>query len=115
MLAHTKKPLTESIKFYGSPQEISELRKLASTTGVIEVPADSIPAEEVSPEMVTNPQGVYLKGLRYREELTQVQVAELTGISRRHISEMKNGNRPIGKASARKLADVLHADYRVFL
>jgi len=115
MLAHTKKPLTESIKFYGSPQAISELRKLARTAGAVEAPADSISAVEVSPEMVTNPQGMYLKGLRYREELTQVQLAELTGISRRHVSEMENGKRPIGKASARKLADVLHADYRVFL
>ena len=55
MLAHTKKPLTESIKFYGSPQAINELRKFARAAGAVEAPADSIPAEEVSPEMLTNP------------------------------------------------------------
>lgn len=112
---HTRKNPLLKASNYGSPQAISELRKLAHTAGAVESPADSIPAEEVSPEMVTNPQGVYLKGLRYREELTQVQLAKLTGISRRHISEMENNKRSIGKASARKLADVLHADYRVFL
>ena len=115
MLEHTKKRHTESVRFYGSPQAISKLRKFAYTAGAVEAPADSIPAEEVSPDLLTNPHGVYLKGIRYREDLTQVQLAELTGIPRRHISEMENGKRPIGKAAARKLADVLHADYRLFL
>ena len=115
MLERTKKLPTESIKFYGTPQAISELRKLAHTTGVVEAPADSIPAAEVSPESVTNPHGVYLRGIRYREELTQLQLAELTGIPRRHISEMESGKRQIGKERAKKLAAALHADYRVFL
>ena len=74
-----------------------------------------VPAEEVSPDLVTNPHGVYLKGLRYREGLTQVQLSEITGIPRRHISEMESGKRTIGKANARKLAEALKADYRLFL
>jgi len=28
---------------------------------------------------------------------------------------MENGKRPIGKENAKKLAEVLHTDYRVFL
>jgi DNA-binding XRE family transcriptional regulator len=115
MLARTKKHPTESVKFYGSPQTIRRLRKYALSAGAIEVSADSIPVEEVSPELVANPHGVYLKGIRYREELTQEQLAELTGIPRRHISEMESGKRPIGRANARKLADALKADYRMFL
>ena len=115
MLEHTKKHHTESIRFYGTPQTISRLRKYARSAGAIEASADSIPAEEVSPELLTNPHGVYLKGLRYREELTQVQLSELAGINRRHISEMESGKRPIGKANAKKLAEVLKADYRLFL
>jgi plasmid maintenance system antidote protein VapI len=39
----------------------------------------------------------------------------MTGIHRRHISEMENGKRPIGKENAKKLAKVLNADYRMFL
>ena len=42
-------------------------------------------------------------------------LAELTGIPQRHISEMENGRRPIGKEIAKRLADVLHADYRMLL
>jgi len=115
MLEHTKKHPTESVQFYGSPQAIRRLRKYALSAGAIEVPTDSTPAEEVSPALVTNPHGVYLKGIRYREGLTQVRLAEMTGIPRRHISEMESGKRPIGKANARRLADALKADYRLFL
>jgi DNA-binding XRE family transcriptional regulator len=58
---------------------------------------------------------VSLRGLRYREGLTQQQLAERTGISRRHISEMETGKRPVGKQSARKLAEILGTDYRMLL
>jgi transcriptional regulator with XRE-family HTH domain len=63
----------------------------------------------------SNPGGVYLRGIRYREDLTQNQLAAMTGIHRRHISEMENGKRPIGKENAKKLAKVLNADYRMML
>jgi DNA-binding XRE family transcriptional regulator len=56
-----------------------------------------------------------LRGSRVKEELTQVQLSEMTGIPRRHISEMEHGKRPIGKETARKLAKALNCDYRVFL
>lgn len=59
--------------------------------------------------------GVVLAGARYKEGLTQVQLARLTGIPQRHISEMEHGKRPIGKDRARKLAEVLKVDYHVFL
>lgn len=59
--------------------------------------------------------GQVLAGARYRENLTQEELSERTGIPRRHISEMENGRRPIGKANARKLAEALNVDPRRFL
>ena len=56
-----------------------------------------------------------LRGYRTREALTQVQLAELTGIPQRHISEMEHGKRIIGKETVCKLAKALKVDYRVFL
>ncbi|WP_281184754.1 helix-turn-helix transcriptional regulator [Trichlorobacter lovleyi] len=58
---------------------------------------------------------VALKGYRYREGLTQKQLADLIGVAQHHISEMERGKRPIGKETARKLAEALKTDYRVFL
>ncbi|MDO9042827.1 MAG: helix-turn-helix transcriptional regulator [Desulfocapsaceae bacterium] len=74
-----------------------------------------IPAITINPDLETNPGGVYLRGIRYRENRTQDQLAAQTGIHRRHLSEMENGKRPIGKENAKKLAKVLNADYRLFL
>ena len=59
--------------------------------------------------------GALLKGARYKEGMTQEQLANASGIARRHISEMENNRRPIGKERAKRLAEVLKVDYRVFL
>lgn len=67
------------------------------------------------PELQDNEAGVILAGARYREGLTQRELAYKTGIPQRHISEMENGKRPIGKKNAKALANVLNADYRAFL
>jgi len=59
--------------------------------------------------------GSYLAGFRHREGMTQVELAEGSGIPRRHISEMENGKRPIGKANAKKLAEALKIDPRLLV
>jgi predicted RNase H-like HicB family nuclease len=66
------------------------------------------------PQLRENPGGTAIRGYRYREGLTQLQLAAITGISRRHISDMENGRRPIGKEDAKKLAQALNADYMMF-
>ena len=59
--------------------------------------------------------GSYLAGFRHREGITQMDLAERSGIPRRHISEMENGRRPIGKINAKKLAETLNIDPRLLL
>ena len=70
---------------------------------------------EVFPEYLGKERQVALRAYRSRENLTQRQLAELTGIPQRHISEMENGKRVIGKELAKRLSKALHADYQVFL
>ena len=70
---------------------------------------------EVFPEYIGKETQVALRAYRTREELTQKQLAELTGIPQHHISEMENGKRSISKERARKLAEALHCDYRQLL
>ena len=59
--------------------------------------------------------GRILRGLRVREDMTQKCLAEKAGLRPHHISEMEHGKRPIGKETARRLAGVLGADYRMLL
>jgi hypothetical protein len=56
-----------------------------------------------------------LIGARSKENITQIQLSELTNIPRRHISDMENGRRSIGKQNAMKLGKALNIDYRLFL
>jgi plasmid maintenance system antidote protein VapI len=80
------------------------------------VPSDeSAPWREAFPELEQNESGVMLRGARTKEGLTQRELAERSSIPQRHISEMENGKRPIGKERAKKLASVLDVSYKVFL
>ena len=70
---------------------------------------------EVFPEYQGKEPQVALRAYRTRENLTQRQLAELTGIPQRHLSEMENGKRVIGKELAKRLGKALQTDYKFFL
>ena len=113
MLEHTKKPPIE-LRFLG-PEEnrkkaISALQALGFHNA-----SDSIPWREAFKEFEGNEAGTCLVGARYKEGLTQVQLSEKTGIPQRHIAEMENGKRPIGKKNAKLFGEALNIDYRIFL
>ncbi|KAF0221109.1 MAG: XRE family plasmid maintenance system antidote [Geobacteraceae bacterium] len=114
MLERTKRPRTEVIHFIGPAKKVEELRKYAAKLGLKEA-GDSIPWRDAFPEFKENEVGTTLSGYRHREGLTQIQLAEATGIPQRHISEMENGKRIIGVVSAKKLATALHCDHRRLL
>lgn len=59
--------------------------------------------------------GYYLRMYRQRRALTQAALAERTGMRQHHLSEMENNKRVIGKANARKLAEILDCDYSKLL
>ena len=75
-----------------------------------------VPAPAAVPDLLgPHRAGQTLAGARGKEGLSQRQLAALTGIPQRHISEMENGKRPIGKANAKILGKALQVDYRVLL
>jgi len=121
MLAPMKKHPTEdglvSLQFRVHPANVERIRRYVAAVEPAEGDSDGITVDEFFDKYFTGQPrwAVALRGYRTREALTQRQLAELTGIPQRHISEMENGKRTIGKEAARKLAAVLNADYRVFL
>lgn len=87
------------------------LRKL----GFVEV-SESIAWREAFSQMENRDlPGVCLRGARKKEDMTQMELAKKTGIPQRHISEMENGKRPIGKKNATLLAKTLNVSYQIFL
>lgn len=59
--------------------------------------------------------GLVLRGMRYRENLSQKKLAEKSGVTQNEISNIENGKRTVGKKIAKQLADVLNFDYRLLL
>jgi DNA-binding XRE family transcriptional regulator len=117
MQAHTRKrPIDkmDTAKFLGPPDKIMEVRRFAGSLGLSDM-EDTIDYREAFPEFAGKEPQIAIKAYRTREGLTQDQLAKLAGIPRRHISDMENGRRSIGKENARKLAQALNTDYRMFL
>lgn len=115
MLEPTKEQITkdfaEICRRYRLPED--QTRKIQEAVAVILGTEDeSLPLEAVFPDLH---QGSAIRGLRLREGLTQEQLARLLGVKRTNLSEMENGRRPIGKNMAKRLAQVLKTDYKVFL
>jgi hypothetical protein len=117
MQERTKKHPIESIelKFLGPIVNKARAIESLKPLGFVEA-LDSTPWREAYPEYSEGQLiGKALAGARYREGLTQIQLSEMTGIPQRHISEMENGKRPIGKEMAKRLGKVLNISYKVFL
>lgn len=58
---------------------------------------------------------INLKGLRYRENLTQIEFAKKLGLSQSNLSAIENGKRAIGKLLATKIERKFKVNYRHFL
>ena len=81
------------------------------------VAVDSVNAEEVFADVnakYTKP-GALLRGLRVRENLTQVKLAKRIGVTQSDISQMENGTRRMGRDIAQRIAKIFDVNYRSFL
>ena len=113
-----KRPHTDdsvTITFSGPGKHRAEVIEVLRKYGFVDV-SDSMPWREAfEGHDESREAGEFLAGARYKEGLTQKELSEMTGIPQRHISEMENGKRPIGKTSAKKFGKAMGVDYRVFL
>jgi DNA-binding XRE family transcriptional regulator len=117
MQAHTRKHPTETVelRFIGPVVNMAQAIENLKPLGFVDT-SDSVPWRELFPEYRDEDlPGVCLRGGRYREGITQKQLADMIGIPQRHISEMENGKRSIGKEMAKRLGKALNIGYKVFL
>jgi DNA-binding XRE family transcriptional regulator len=78
---------------------------------------DHIKIEDIEPKM-KNPAlrtASILRGARFKENMTQVDLAKKLNITQSDLSKMEHGKRPIGKKLAQRIASILKVDYRIFL
>lgn len=104
MLGHTKKHPIKGHKMVKSNHKV--IKKDYLTMKELDAIFDSRGGTKASRK---------LRGLRYRENLTQVQFAGMIGITQSNLSKMENAKRELGKNMAKKIADIFHIDYRLLL
>jgi DNA-binding XRE family transcriptional regulator len=59
--------------------------------------------------------GLFIRGLRNRDELTQQRLADMLGTTQARVSEMESGKASISKRMAQKLGKIFETPYKMFL
>jgi DNA-binding XRE family transcriptional regulator len=59
--------------------------------------------------------GLVLRGMRYRENVSQKELAKRSGVNQNEISKIENGKRTVGKKVSKKLAEALNFNYELLL
>lgn len=118
MSAPMKKHPTKSIVFhivykgekYDIPKSIASKYKVSDDE-------TSISADDFFAELdrqYTKP-GALLRGIRVRENLSQIEFAEKIGVAQSDLSKMELGKRPIGKIVAKRIEEMFDVNYRLLL
>ena len=125
MLAHTKThPINEHaykviIEMHGKKKKLSFVPKkyLNKLEAFLEKygQSESTPWEELAKNRIRKykKSGLVLRGARYREGLSQKDLAKKSGVSQENISKIENGQRSIGEKVAKKLAKALKIDFEL--
>lgn len=120
MLAHTKKHHTKQHHEYISMQHAGVLylfpKKIAEKYRVDEG-SETINPEDVFAKInakYTKP-GALLRGIRIRENMTQIEMAKKLKVTQSDISQMENGTRNIGRIIAKRIEKMFKINYRSFL
>lgn len=110
-----RQPAVQSLRVVGPADRITQAKQAMQALD-FEVIPETVPWREAFAHWTDEElPGKALMGARHKEGLTQDQLAQLTGIPQRHISEMEHGKRTIGKVRAKQLAVALKVHYKVFL
>lgn len=83
----------------------------------IEEKGEFIHIEDILPKLRDKAErvGAALRGARYKEDITQVELAKKLKITQGDLSKMEHGKRPIGSKLAQRIGKILKVDYRIFL
>lgn len=97
------------------PKTFSVTKEILSQVHQLLTGPQWVAAESVLPSLKNQSAPSVLRGLRHRDQLTQVELAQMIEVTQGDISKMEKGERSIGKDIARRLAKAFNVDYRLFL
>ncbi len=122
MSAHMKKHHIESERNYVRLQHAGKVYQFPVKVAEKYLISDVINEPPLSPETIfaeinkkyTKP-GALLRGIRARENLTQIEMAKKLKVTQSDISQMENGARRIGRSVAMRIQKLFGMSYRSFL
>jgi len=121
MLGHTKKRhikqhnvinIQHKGVLYIFPKKIAEKYRVSNFNEEASIDGDIL-FEKIN-KKYTKP-GALLRGIRIRENFTQIEMARKLKITQSDISQMENGARNIGRMVAKRIEKLFGVDYRSFL
>ena len=121
MSAHTRKPLTNKQgkafitlqhegNWYKLPTAIAERYRMADTEKTVS--AESL-FSDINKQHTRA--SALLRGLRHRENLTQIKLAQKLKVTQSDVSQMECGRRKIGRGIAKRIEKQFGMHYREFL
>jgi DNA-binding XRE family transcriptional regulator len=118
-MRHTEVTITEGKKTMRFHIPVAAGRGLVTLMSEFQekLDQDSVPANEVFPDL-KDPEkriGIVFRGIRFKNGLTQADVAKQLGIDQSDVSKIEKGKRPVGKSLAKKIQRKFGIDYRRFL
>ena len=126
MSAHTKMHHIDPIKViimiddsktvsYLNPKNIVKLEKFLEKHS--EEDDEPVEWEVLAEERIKKHKraGLVLRGMRYRESISQKELAKRSGVHQNEISKIENGKRGVGEKVAMKLAEALNFNYKLLL
>lgn len=112
--SHYKIPITDNVigRLDAFLHKLENCEDLENTSW-----EESTPWKELAKDRIArySKAGLALRGARFREGLSQKELALLCNISQDNLSRMENGKRTIGEKIAKRLAQVLKIDYQLLL
>ena len=122
MSERTRKPLTNNQRnsfitlqhngnWYKLPRSVAERYRMANTTQTT-VPAESL-FSDINKQYTRA--SALLRGLRHRENLTQIKLAKKLKVRQSDVSQMECGRRKIGREIAKRIEKQFGMNYREFL
>src|SRR5689334_9886822 len=113
--------ITDHAKTYAIPKKIAN-------QFILETSKHSVPTRKIQSSKMSTTEslfakldqkytraGALLKGLRLREDLSQVEFAKKINVTQANLSNMENGRRSIGKTIAKRIQKHFKVNYRYFL
>ncbi len=119
---HTSKPVKVTISIKGT-QKVSYLpeKNIEKLEAFLEKYSDtsnkSITWETLANDRIAKykKSGLVLRGMRYREGISQKDLAKKSKVNQTEISKIENGKRAVGEIVAKRLAKALNFDFKLLI